>query len=93
MICPALSLRYPDAFSEYASDELVGSLVLGGVTHASDLDGVTFGRTASSPDVKNDAYFSGTGVIRLAPILEPSSLAFLGSAGLALIRRRRGSSR
>ena len=68
-------------------NEIVGSLVLGGVTQTQF---GTYGSTASAADFKNDNFFAGTGVVSLVP--EPTSLALLGVGAVALLaRRRRGA--
>ena len=71
-------------------NEIVGALVLGGVTQT-QLG--TYGSSASDADFKLDAYFStaGTGVVSLVP--EPTSLALLGLGAIGLLTRRRRASR
>jgi hypothetical protein len=65
-------------------NEIVGTLVLGGVTQT-NLG--TYGSTVSTATFQNDEYFSGAGVISLVP--EPASAAVLGLATALLAGRRR----
>jgi hypothetical protein len=44
-------------------DEVIGRLFLGGVRQLAG----TYGSTSSPAQVKNDTYFSGTGVLRIIP--------------------------
>ena len=70
-------------------NETVGGLVLGGVAQSTF---GTYGSTTSGATFQNDEYFSGTGVVTLAPIPEPGSMALVGIAvasfGARLIRRK-----
>jgi autotransporter-associated beta strand protein len=70
-------------------NEVVGALVLGGVTQT---PGLSYGSTASNADVKLDEYFTGTGVITVAPVPEPTGVLLvcgLAAGGLGWLRRRR----
>lgn len=72
-------------------NEVVGGLILGGVPQT---QAGTYGSTASAATFQNDEYFSGPGVITLAP--EPGAAAVAGvfaSASLLTSRRARRRSR
>lgn len=68
--------------------EVVGGLVLGGVTQIPG----TYGSTTSGAQFQNDEYFSGTGTISVG-VPEPGTMALAGmaAAGLAarVLRRRK----
>jgi fibronectin-binding autotransporter adhesin len=62
-------------------DDLIGNLVLGGVTQSAP---GTYGSTTSGAMFQNNTYFSGTGVVRLAvAVPEASSFLFVGLAAVA----------
>lgn len=73
-------------------NELVGSLVLGGVVQTQS---GTYGSTLSGATFKNDTYFSGAGVVSLAAVPEASAFASVGFAGAMIsvgsqwLKRRR----
>jgi fibronectin-binding autotransporter adhesin len=56
-----------DGFLELLTDETVGGLILGGVAKAAG----TYGSTSSTATNKFDEYFSGTGILTVAPALHP----------------------
>jgi autotransporter-associated beta strand protein len=64
-------------------EELIGGLVLGGITQTAP---GTYGSTASGATFQDDRYFAGAGVVSLVP--EPSSLAIIGLGAACLLRRR-----
>jgi autotransporter-associated beta strand protein len=66
-------------------NEVVNGLVLGGTPQAFG----TYGSTASAATFKNDDYFSGTGILTVAPVPEPTGIAVLAVGALALAARRR----
>jgi fibronectin-binding autotransporter adhesin len=66
-------------------NELVGGLVLGGVTQ---LPG-TYGSTSSAADHQFDQFFAGPGIVTVANTPEPGSLALMGLGAIALFRRRK----
>lgn len=67
-------------------NEQVAGLVLGGVTQT--VPG-TYGATGSGATFVNDEYFSGAGVVTLAPIPEPAGVCLVAFAGAGLLARRR----
>jgi autotransporter-associated beta strand protein len=67
-------------------NEIVGGLVLGGVTQT-QLG--TYGSSASAATFKSDEFFSGTGMITLAAVPEPATLSLLGLGAIAICGRRR----
>ena len=71
-------------------NERVAGLVLG--TAAQTVPG-TYGATGSGATFVNDEYFSGPGVVTLAPVPEPAGACLLTAAGVGLLagRRRRHS--
>jgi autotransporter-associated beta strand protein len=62
-------------------DDLVGSLVLGGIAQTSP---GTYGSTLSGATFQNDTYFSGSGVVRLTAVPEASSFLCVSVAGAVL---------
>jgi autotransporter-associated beta strand protein len=66
-------------------NEIVGGLVLGGVTQAPG----TYGSTSSSAMFQNDQFFSGSGVVTVNAVPEPGSLALVGLGVMGLVGRRR----
>lgn len=70
-------------------NEKVAGLVLAGIAQP---DG-TYGSSSSAATYKNDTYFSGSGILNVVAVPEPTSLALLGFAGLLLGPRHRRVSR
>jgi hypothetical protein len=68
-------------------NETVAGLVLNGVPQAFG----TYGSTASAATNQNDTFFSGTGIITVAPVPEPSGILLMCgvvAGGLGWLRRR-----
>jgi fibronectin-binding autotransporter adhesin len=66
-------------------NEVVNGLVLGGTPQAFG----TYGSTASAATFKNDDYFSGTGILTVAPVPEPTGAAVFALGALTVAGRRR----
>lgn len=74
-------------------NDLVGSLVLGGVVQT---QAGTYGSTSSGAMFQSDTYFSGSGVVSLAAVPEASAFLCVGLAAVAAgvssqLKRRRSS--
>jgi fibronectin-binding autotransporter adhesin len=68
-------------------NETVAGLVLNGSTQAFG----TYGSTSSSATFQNDTFFSGTGIITVAPVPEPGGILLvcgLAAGGAGWLRRR-----
>jgi fibronectin-binding autotransporter adhesin len=65
-------------------NEIVGGLVLGGITQT---ELTTYGSTSSTALIQDDRYFQGMGIVTLVP--EPAALSVLALGGVALLGRRR----
>ena len=68
-------------------NEIVGGLVLNGSTQAFG----TYGSTSSGATFQNDTFFSGTGIITVAPVPEPGGILLmcgLAAGGAGWLRRR-----
>ncbi|HEV7301581.1 MAG TPA: autotransporter-associated beta strand repeat-containing protein [Tepidisphaeraceae bacterium] len=71
--------------------ETIGSLILAGDIYGEGYYGSSAAASAN-PSLMvnvNDTYFTGTGVLEVAAVPEPGSLALLGMAALATLRRQR----
>ena len=64
-------------------NEVVGGLVLGGVSQAPG----TYGSTASGAQFQNDEFFSGTGTVTVISVPEPGTMALAGVAAVGLAGR------
>jgi hypothetical protein len=71
----------------FGINEIVGGLVLGGVSQAPG----TYGSSASSATFKSDEYFTGDGIITVVP--EPGIPALLVSFGLLAAKKWRSRNR
>jgi autotransporter-associated beta strand protein len=65
-------------------NETVGGLILGGTVEPAG----TYGSTASGATFQSDTFFSGTGIITVAGVPEPSTLALTGLAAAGFVGRR-----
>jgi autotransporter-associated beta strand protein len=76
-------------FLDTGVNEVVAGLVLNGATQAFG----TYGSSASSATFQNDEFFSGTGIITVAPVPEPAGILLvcgLAAGGAGWLRRRIG---